>query len=142
MPKAVDNLQAKSLSPSLNDDVLGLILFKADIQDPEGKLSSWNEDDDSPCNNWIGVQCNPRSNRVFDLVLDGFVAISTEALTCEKKFTGNLTLSFSQLSNLRVHDLSENGFLGSISSDLFSQCRSLRSISLAKNKFSGPVPES
>ncbi|KAL8552346.1 hypothetical protein ACS0TY_001155 [Phlomoides rotata] len=145
---------AKSLSPSLNDDVLGLIVFKADIQDPEGKLSSWNEDDDSPCNNWIGVQCNPRSNRVSDLVLDGFglsgklgkgllqLQFLRKLSLAKNNFTGSLTLSFSQLSDLRVLDLSENGFSGSISSDLFSQCGSLRSISLARNKFSGPVPES
>ncbi|KAL2248984.1 probable LRR receptor-like serine/threonine-protein kinase IRK [Sesamum indicum] len=144
----------KSLNPSLNDDVLGLIVFKADIQDPDGKLSSWNEEDDSPCNNWVGVKCNPRSNRVSDLVLDGFglsgklgrgllqLQFLRKLSLAKNNLTGSISLSFSELSDLRVLDLSENGFSGSIPSDFFSQCGSLRSISLAKNRFSGPIPES
>ncbi|KAL0341199.1 UNVERIFIED_CONTAM: putative LRR receptor-like serine/threonine-protein kinase IRK [Sesamum radiatum] len=144
----------KSLNPSLNDDVLGLIVFKADIQDPDGKLSSWNEEDDSPCNNWVGVKCNPRSNRVSDLVLDGFglsgklgrgllqLQFLRKLSLARNNLTGSISLSFSELSDLRVLDLSENGFSGSIPSDFFSQCGSLRSISLAKNRFSGPIPES
>ncbi|KAL0321760.1 UNVERIFIED_CONTAM: putative LRR receptor-like serine/threonine-protein kinase IRK [Sesamum calycinum] len=144
----------KSLSPSLNDDVLGLIVFKADIRDPDGKLSSWNEDDDSPCNNWIGVKCNPRSNRVSELVLDGFglsgklgrgllqLQFLQKLSLAKNNLTGSLSLSLAQLSDLRVLDLSDNGLWGSISSDFFMQCGSLRSISLARNKFSGPIPES
>ncbi|KAK4436442.1 putative LRR receptor-like serine/threonine-protein kinase IRK [Sesamum alatum] len=144
----------KSLNPSLNDDVLGLIVFKADIQDPDGKLKSWNEDDDSPCNNWVGVKCNPRSNRVSDLVLDGFglsgklgrgllqLQFLRKLSLAKNNLTGSISLSFSELSDLRVLDLSENGFSGSVPSDLFSQCGSLRSISLAKNRFSGSIPES
>ncbi|KAI5670375.1 hypothetical protein M9H77_10739 [Catharanthus roseus] len=142
-----------ALSPSLNDDVLGLIVFKADIQDPEGKLASWNEDDDSPCN-WVGVQCNPRSNRVSEVVLDGFslsgklgrgllqLQFLRKLSLANNNLTGSLSLSFAQLANLRVLDLSQNSFSGPISADLFQQCGSLRSISLAKNKFVGPIPES
>ncbi|KAK4480659.1 hypothetical protein RD792_013737 [Penstemon davidsonii] len=147
-------LLVKSLSPSLNDDILGLIVFRADLQDPEGKLNSWNEEDDSPCNNWVGVKCNPRSNRVSELILEGFglsgklgrgllqLQFLQKLSLARNNLTGSLSLSFTQLSNLRVVDLSENGLTGSIPSDLFSQCGSLRSISLAKNKFSGPIPES
>ncbi|KAL2541848.1 Leucine-rich repeat protein kinase family protein [Abeliophyllum distichum] len=144
----------KSLSPSLNDDVLGLIVFKADIQDPDGKLSSWNEDDDSPCDGWVGVKCNPRSNRVSDLVLDGFglsgklgrgllqLQLLQKLSLAKNNLTGRISISFAQLSNLRVLDLSENSLSGSISNDFFRQCGSLRSVSLAKNKFSGHIPES
>ena len=57
-----------AVNPSLNDDVLGLIVFKADIRDPKGKLASWNEDDESACGgSWVGVKCNPRSNRVVEV---------------------------------------------------------------------------
>ncbi|XP_047954199.1 probable LRR receptor-like serine/threonine-protein kinase IRK [Salvia hispanica] len=147
-------LLVNSLSPSLNDDVLGLIVFKADVKDPDGKLDSWNEDDDSPCNNWVGIKCNPRSNRVSDLVLDGFglsgklgrgllqLRFLRKLSLANNNFTGSLSLNFAELSDLRVLDLSENGLSGEIASDFFSQCGSLRSVSLAKNRFSGPVPES
>ncbi|CDP13903.1 unnamed protein product [Coffea canephora] len=118
----------------MNDDVLGLIVFKADVQDPQGKLASWNEDDESPCI-WNGVQCNPRSNRVSELVLDGLSL-------ADNNLTGSLTLSLGQLPNLRTLDLSGNSLSGPISSDFFQQCGSLRSLSLAKNKFSGQIPAS
>ncbi|KAM4093619.1 hypothetical protein ACJW30_06G130000 [Castanea mollissima] len=143
----------RSLSPSLNDDVLGLIVFKADIQDPTGKLVSWNEDDDSPCN-WAAVKCNPRSNRVSELNLDGFSLSghigrgllqlqSLRKLSLAKNnLTGTITPNIARLDSLRVLDLSENGLSGAIPEDFFRQCGSLRVISLAKNKLSGKIPDS
>ncbi|XP_073042892.1 uncharacterized protein [Primulina eburnea] len=144
----------KSLSPSLDDDVLGLIVFKADVIDPYGRLNSWNEDDEKPCN-WDGVRCNPRSNRVTELVLDDFglsgklgrggllqLKLLRKLSLARNNLTGSVSLSLAQLPHLRVLDLSGNAFTGSISSDFFIQCGSLRSISLANNKFSGQIPES
>ncbi|CAI9091879.1 OLC1v1026983C1 [Oldenlandia corymbosa var. corymbosa] len=146
-------LLVNGLSPNLNDDVLGLIVFKADVQDPLGKLASWNEDDDSPCN-WKGIFCNPRSNRVSELVLDGFSLsgkISRGLLQLQSlhklslannNLTGTLSLRLGQLPNLRTVDLSGNSFSGPIAGDFFQQCGSLRSISLAQNEFSGEIPQS
>ncbi|XP_073019209.1 LOW QUALITY PROTEIN: uncharacterized protein [Primulina eburnea] len=143
----------KSLSPSLNDDVLGLIVFKADVIDPNGRLNSWNEDDEYPCK-WDGVTCSPRSNRVTELLLDGFGLSgrlgrgllqlqSLQKLSLAKNnLTGSLSLSLAQLSDLRILDLSENALSGSVSSDFFGQCGSLRSISLANNQFSDQIPDS
>ncbi|XP_016454851.1 uncharacterized protein LOC107779027 [Nicotiana tabacum] len=143
-----------ALNPSLNDDVLGLIVFKSDVQDPDGKLKSWNEEDDSPCN-WNGINCNPRSNRVSDVVLDGFGLsgrISRGLLRLQflyklslanNNLTGSISVvSLSQLANLKILDLSENSLSGPIPGDYFEKCGPLRSISLAKNKFSGEIPES
>ncbi|KZV34916.1 ATP binding protein [Dorcoceras hygrometricum] len=146
-------LVVTSFSPSLNDDVLGLIVFKADVKDPGGKLSSWNEDDNTPCK-WYGVKCNPRSNRVSDLVLDGCglsgklgrgllrLQFLRKLSLARNNLTGILSFNLAQLPNIRVLDLSDNGFSGLIPSDFFSQCGPLRSVSLAHNKFSGMIPES
>ncbi|GMI80289.1 INFLORESCENCE AND ROOT APICES RECEPTOR KINASE [Hibiscus trionum] len=146
-------LPVRSLSPSLNDDVLGLIVFKADIQDPSQKLSSWNEDDDTPCN-WIGVKCNPRSNRVTELNLEGFslsgrigrgllqLKFLRKLSLARNNLSGSISPNLAKLESLRIIDLSENSLSGFIPDDFFKQCGSLRSISLARNRFSGKIPGS
>ncbi|XP_059298758.1 probable LRR receptor-like serine/threonine-protein kinase IRK [Lycium ferocissimum] len=143
----------KALNLSFNDDILGLMVFKADVEDPQGKLVSWNEEDDSPCY-WNGIKCNPRSNRVSQIVLDGFglsgkisrglirLQFLRKLSLAKNNFTGSISVSIVGLANLRVLDLSENNLFGTIPGDLFEQCGALRSISLAKNKFSGGIPES
>ncbi|CAM8913548.1 unnamed protein product [Rhodiola kirilowii] len=149
----VATLVLGSVNPSFNDDVLGLIVFKADIQDPAGKLVSWNEDDNTPCN-WVGVTCNRRSNRVSELVLDGFSLsghIGRGLLQLEylrklslanNNLTGTISPGLLKLSNLRTIDLSGNSLYGTLADDFFQQCGPLRSISLARNSFSGQIPES
>lgn len=146
-------LLVKPLNLSLNDDVLGLIVFKADVQDPSGKLASWSEDDDSPCS-WDGVKCNPRSNRVVELNLDGFSLSghlgrgllqlqSLRKLSLAKNnLTGSINLNIARLDNLRIFDLSENSLSGTIPDEFFQECGSLRSISFASNEFSGEIPKS
>ncbi|KAJ8771011.1 hypothetical protein K2173_023336 [Erythroxylum novogranatense] len=145
--------RVRSLNPSLNDDVLGLIVFKADLQDPEGKLSSWNQDDDTPCN-WVGVKCNPRTNRVSDLALDGFslsgrigrglsqLQFLQRLSLSSNNFTGSINPSLTRLPTLRTMDLSQNSLSGPVPGDFFKQCGSLRAISLARNQFSGNIPAS
>ncbi|KAK6929573.1 Leucine-rich repeat-containing N-terminal, plant-type [Dillenia turbinata] len=146
-------VDVRSLNPSLNDDVLGLIVFKADIEDPDSKLASWNEDDDCPCN-WVGVKCNPRSNRVTELALDGFSLsghlgrglLQLQSLRklslSNNNFTGSILPNLARLTNLRIVDLSGNGLSGHIPDDFFNQCGSLRVISLSGNHFSGQIPSS
>lgn len=141
-----------SVNPSLNDDVLGLIVFKADVQDPKGKLASWDEDDDNPCN-WVGCKCNPRSNRVVELNLDGFslsghlgrgllqLQFLRKLSLAKNNLTGSISSSIARIDNLRVLDLSENSLSGTIPDEFFRQCGSLRSVSLASNKFSGKITE-
>ncbi|XP_072960978.1 uncharacterized protein [Typha angustifolia] len=145
------SLLTVSKSTSLNDDVLGLIVFKADVIDPESKLHSWNEDDDHPCS-WVGVKCDPKSNRVTELILDGFSLSgkigrgilqlqSLETLSLSRNnFSGGISPDLVRLESLHTLDLSENNLSGTIPDDFFGQCRSIRAISLAKNAIFGEIP--
>nr|KYP44714.1 putative LRR receptor-like serine/threonine-protein kinase At1g12460 family [Cajanus cajan] len=142
-----------SVDPGFNDDVLGLIVFKAGLEDPKRKLSSWNEDDSSPCN-WEGVKCDPASNRVTALVLDGFSLSghvdrgllrlqSLQILSLSRNnFTGLINPDLPRLGSLQVVDLSDNNLSGEIPEGFFQQCGSLRSVSFAKNNLTGKIPES
>ncbi|KAK8516927.1 hypothetical protein V6N12_032127 [Hibiscus sabdariffa] len=150
---AVASFQVRSSTPPLSDDVLGLIVFKADIEDPTQKLSSWNEDDDTPCN-WNGVKCDPRLNRVTELNLDGFslsgrigrgllqLKLLRKLSLAKNNLSGTVSPNLVKLESLRIIDLSENSLSGFIPDDFFKQCGSLRSVSLANNMFSGKIPGS
>ncbi|CAL5211145.1 unnamed protein product [Lathyrus oleraceus] len=146
--------QVISLYQPFNEDMLGLIVFKSGLEDPKNKLSSWNEDDYSPCN-WEGVKCDPSTNRVSSLVLDGFSLSGHIGKSLMKlqflqilslsrnNFTGKINHDFLvTLWNLKVVDLSENSLSGAIPDELFRQCWSLRVLSFAKNNLSGKIPES
>ncbi|XLR54884.1 hypothetical protein S83_005556 [Arachis hypogaea] len=145
--------QVISTDTVFNDDVLGLIVFKAALQDPNGKLTSWNEDDNNPCN-WVGVKCDPSTNRVNALVLDGFSLSghidrgllrlqNLQILSLARNnFTGSINPDLTSLGNLQVLDFSENNLYGPIPNGFFQQCWSLRSVSFANNNLSGKVPES
>ncbi|KAH7554672.1 hypothetical protein JRO89_XS12G0255800 [Xanthoceras sorbifolium] len=143
----------QSSDPTFNDDVLGLIVFKAGLEDPKDKLTSWNEDDDSPCN-WVGIKCDPESNRVVQLTLDGFSLsgrinrgllrlqfLQVLALS-RNNFTGTINPDLARFWSLQVIDFSENNLSGSIPDDLFRQCGSLRVISFAHNLLTGQIPDS
>lgn len=47
----------------MSDDVMGLMSFKSGLQDPNGALRSWREDDTSPCA-WAGVTCDRATGRL------------------------------------------------------------------------------
>nr|XP_017220435.1 PREDICTED: probable LRR receptor-like serine/threonine-protein kinase IRK isoform X2 [Daucus carota subsp. sativus] len=146
------HVHSVSSSAAFSDDLLGLIVFKADLSDPLSKLTSWNEDDASPCN-WFGIKCHPYTNRVTELHLDnlslsghiGRGLLGLEFLhklsLSNNNFTGPITPILSQFDNLQVIDLSHNAFSGFIPQQLFVQCRSLRVIALANNHLTGPIPD-
>ncbi|XP_031265649.1 leucine-rich repeat receptor-like protein kinase PXC2 [Pistacia vera] len=143
----------QSLDPTLNDDVLGLIFFKAGLEDPEGKLTSWNEDDESPCS-WVGVKCDPRTNRVIQLTLDGLSLSghigrglsrlqSLQVLSLSKNnLTGTINPDLSHFATLHVMDFGENNLSGSVPDELFKQCGTLRVVSFANNNLNGQLPDS
>uniref|UniRef100_A0A7N0USB0 Protein kinase domain-containing protein n=1 Tax=Kalanchoe fedtschenkoi TaxID=63787 RepID=A0A7N0USB0_KALFE len=111
----------------LNDDVLGLIVFKSDVHDPENHLAYWNEDDNSPCS-WSYVKCNP-AGRVTELSLDGL------------NLSGKIGRGLQKLQALKVLSLSHNKFAGVLSADM-APASSLETLNLSKNGFSGRVPAS
>ena len=57
----------------LDEDVLGLIVFKADMLDLDGRLVMWSEDDERPCA-WDGVTCDARTC-VSALSLTGLITL-------------------------------------------------------------------
>ncbi|PIN21373.1 Serine/threonine protein kinase [Handroanthus impetiginosus] len=146
-------LLVQSVDPAFNDDVLGLIVFKAGLSDPQSRLTSWNEEDDLACN-WVGVKCDPNTNRVSELILDGFSLsghIGRSLIRLQflrvlqlsrNNFSGPINPILSQIPSLKVIDLSENSLSGVIAEELFQQCGSLRAISLAKNNLTGAIPQS
>ncbi|CAL8992266.1 unnamed protein product [Prunus brigantina] len=111
----------------LNNDVLGLLVFKSDLHDPSSYLASWNEDDDSPCS-WDFVQCNPASGRVSQLSLEGLGLL------------GRIGKGLQNLQHLKVLSLSNNNFSGDISTEKLALPPNLESLNLSRNSLSGLLP--
>eukprot|EP00250_Pteridium_aquilinum_P003575 c13879_g1_i1 orf=186-3179(-) len=109
----------------LNDDVLGLIVFKADLIDPTNALSSWTEDDNSPCN-WTGVACDTQSGRVVSVLLKGL------------SLSGHIGRGLGKVSYLQTLSLAYNNLSGTIAADL-SQLTMLKRVDLSHNMLSGPI---
>ncbi|KAJ4830329.1 hypothetical protein Tsubulata_016094 [Turnera subulata] len=115
-----------SVSIQLSDDVLGLIVFKSDLIDPASSLSSWNQDDNSPCS-WKFIECNPVNGRVIQVSLDGL------------GLSGRLGKGLQKLQHLKVLSLSHNNISGEISPEL-GLLTSLGRLNLSHNSLSGLVP--
>ncbi|MQL87140.1 hypothetical protein Taro_019688 [Colocasia esculenta] len=118
---------SESAAAPLNDDVLGLIVFKSGLVDPAGELSSWQEDDDTPCATWAGVQCDPATARVSAVSLDGL------------GLSGRITRGLEKLPSLESLSLSGNNFSGLLPAHL-ALLPVLRRLNLSGNAFSGPLP--
>ncbi|KAG9446704.1 hypothetical protein H6P81_012832 [Aristolochia fimbriata] len=137
----------------LNDDLLGLVVFKSGLEDPTSSLASWTEDDDSACS-WKSVQCDPRNGRVTRLSLDGLGLsgkINVRGLQklthlrdlslSRNNFSGTITPDLARLPGLlRRLDLSYNAFSGTIPDD-FTNLTSIRVLHFSGNSLSGPIPE-
>ncbi|XP_021891861.1 probably inactive leucine-rich repeat receptor-like protein kinase At3g28040 [Carica papaya] len=115
-------------SVQLNDDVLGLIVFKSGLHDPFSNLDSWNQDDNSPCS-WKYIECNPLTGRVSGVYLDGL------------GLSGKIGRGLQKLQQLKVLSLSNNNFSGGITPEHFLSS-SLEFLNLSRNSFSGPLPSS
>ncbi|CAI9117254.1 OLC1v1018603C1 [Oldenlandia corymbosa var. corymbosa] len=135
----------------LNDDVLGLIVFKSSLHSGSSELESWNEDDTSPCA-WRFIKCNPRNGRVSELSLDGLGLSGKIGRGLEKlqdlkvlslannNFTGNISPELALLNGLEKLNLSMNHIDGSIPASL-ANMSSIQFLDLSYNSLSGPLPE-
>ncbi|XP_043722721.1 probably inactive leucine-rich repeat receptor-like protein kinase At3g28040 [Telopea speciosissima] len=135
----------------LNDDVLGLIVFKSDLYDPSSAFNSWSEDDNSPCS-WQHVQCNPVTGRVTQVSLDnlglsGKIGRGLEKLQSlqvlslsHNNFTGNISPELSSVSSLNRLNLSHNSLSGIIPIELASMV-GLKFLDFSENSLSGPIPD-
>ncbi|CAM8969935.1 unnamed protein product [Rhodiola kirilowii] len=135
-----------------NDDVLALIVFKSSLHDPDSKLVSWNEEDDTPCN-WFGVKCHPKNDRVSELLLDGLSLtghINRGLLRLNwlrvlslsnNNLNGSINSGIGRLWRLTVINLANNNLSGQIPFELFAQCGFLKEFYLAGNHFTGQIPD-
>ncbi|GFP90121.1 probably inactive leucine-rich repeat receptor-like protein kinase at3g28040 [Phtheirospermum japonicum] len=135
----------------LNDEVLGLIVFKSGLQDSWNSLDSWNEDDESPCA-WQFVKCNPGNSRVSQLSLDGLGLSGKIGRGLEKlnslnslslshnNLTGIINPQLALIPNLQSLNLSHNALVGNIPSSL-SNISTLQFLDLSQNSLSGPLPD-
>ncbi|KAI3798225.1 hypothetical protein L1987_33496 [Smallanthus sonchifolius] len=136
---------------NLNEEVFGLIVFKSSVTDPSSHLSSWNQEDETPCS-WKFVTCNPATSKVTGVSLDGLnlsgkIGKGLEKLQnikvlslADNNFTGHINPDLSLLANLEHLNLSRNGFSDRIPGSLMN-AGSIKFLDLSGNFISGPVPE-
>jgi len=135
---------------TVNEEVLGLVVFKSALSDPTGALATWTESDATPCG-WARVECDPATSRVLRLVLDGLalsgrmprgldrLPVLQDLSLARNNLSGALPQGLSLLASLRSLDLSYNAFSGPLPDDV-ARLASLRYLDLTGNAFSGPLP--
>ncbi|KAF8642122.1 hypothetical protein HU200_067381 [Digitaria exilis] len=141
---------AGDMSIAVNEEVLGLVVFKSALSDPTGALATWTESDATPCG-WRCVECDPSTSRVLRLSLAGLslsgamprgldrLPALQELTLAHNNISGPLPPGLSLLASLRSLDLSHNAFSGPLPDD-FALLASLRYLDLTGNAFSGPLP--
>uniref|UniRef100_A0A0D9ZME3 Protein kinase domain-containing protein n=1 Tax=Oryza glumipatula TaxID=40148 RepID=A0A0D9ZME3_9ORYZ len=147
---------AQSATPR-EDDVRCLKEVKAELRDPDGRLSAWSFGNTSAGALCLlsGVSCwNPQESRIIGLSLSGFGlqgGIPSALQFCSAATT--LDLSNNALVGVIPPalcdwipfvvnlDLSGNQLSGQLPSEL-ANCRFLNSLKLSGNSFSGQIPDS
>ncbi|GKV43579.1 hypothetical protein SLEP1_g50853 [Rubroshorea leprosula] len=143
----------------LEEERIALLNLKHSIPPPtDYVLASWGGHGD--CCNWVGIECNITTKRVFQLSLnytrgwdvEGWYMNSSLFSPLEELkslfLTGNSIFGFmknegleklSSLSNLEVLDLSNNQLNNSILSSSLASLSSLKVLNLAGNQMEGSL---
>ncbi|RLN22822.1 hypothetical protein C2845_PM07G35250 [Panicum miliaceum] len=116
--------RAADMPMPVNEEVLGLVVFKSALSDPSGALATWTESDATPCG-WRCVECDPATSRELTLA--------------RNNLSGPLPPGLFLLKSLHSLDLSYNAFSGPLPDDV-ALLGSLRYLDLTGNAFSGPLP--
>ncbi|XP_017253268.1 receptor-like protein EIX2 [Daucus carota subsp. sativus] len=109
-----------------------LLSFKQGLQDPLGRLSSWNGVD---CCRWSGIKCNIAGN-VIKINLRNTVP-STSKRSC---LGGKINSTLLELKYLGYLDLSLNCFEGLQIPEFFGKLENLRYLNLSFSLFEGEIP--
>ncbi|CAK7338613.1 unnamed protein product [Dovyalis caffra] len=124
-------LSALGAIVSAEDDVRCLQGVKKSLDDPGGKLTTWNFANSSVgfiCN-FVGVSCwNDRENRIINLELR------------DMKLSGQVPESLQYCQSLQNLDLSSNSLSGTIPAQICTWVPYLVTLDLSNNDLSGPIP--
>ncbi|CDY38386.1 BnaC01g09950D [Brassica napus] len=112
-------LSSTYLCLSLNHDATILRQAKLGLSDPAQSLSSWSENDVTPCH-WRGITCDATS-AVFSVNLSSFMLV------------GPFPSILCRLPSLSFLSLYNNSINGSLSGDDFASCRNLIHLNLSEN---------
>ncbi|MCL7030914.1 hypothetical protein MKW94_005399 [Papaver nudicaule] len=147
------------ISPSLGDlgncnpsDYRALMSIKKSLHKPD-ILDSWVQNTDC-CNNWMGVRCDDKTNRVKELFIiegeiSGQIPYSVGDLSYlesldfrhHKNITGSIPKSITKLKHLKFLELSNMSLSGPIPQSL-GQLTALTFLDLSENQLSGSIPPS
>ena len=146
-------VESQSGTLSIVTDKEALISFKSGISlEAPNLLSSWDQNNSSPCN-WTGVVCNMPGQRVVGLDLSSFalkgsisphignLSFLRSLQLGQNQFTGMLPDQIGNLFRLTVLNMSSNRLEGVLPSSI-SQLTELRVLDLSVNKnITGRIPE-
>ncbi|KAG6491360.1 receptor-like protein EIX2 [Zingiber officinale] len=130
-------LTARNLDACLGSERQALLNFKAGLNDPSDRLSSWKGKD---CCRWKGVECNNGTSGVLKLKLRNpcDYYMDPNYYTCS--LSGELRPSLVSLSELAYLDLSINDFGGIRIPTFIGSLKKLKYLNLSLAGFAGEVP--
>ncbi|XP_043726319.1 probable inactive receptor kinase At1g27190 [Telopea speciosissima] len=120
-----------TFSAAFEDDVKCLKGVKNSLNDPDGKLGTWNFSNTTVgyiCK-FVGATCwNEKENRLIGLTLPTM------------KLGGGIPSSLQYCQSLQNLDLSDNSLSGTIPSEICTWLPFLVTLDLSQNDLSGPIP--